>query len=85
MAGLKNPQSASIYKLLTFSFIENFDDDIIREHMSNNFSEVFRQYKSIPVSILVEPLARKISQECFGDPTGRMTPKTLVGIENVYF
>jgi hypothetical protein len=47
-----------IYKLLTFALIENIHDDDIREFMLRSFTNVFNQHKTIPVSILVEPILR---------------------------
>lgn len=60
LAARKSAQSPQIYKLLTFSFIENFDNEVVREQMSNNFIDIFSNFKGIPVSVLVEPLLRKL-------------------------
>ena len=37
----KNPRSPGLYKLLTFSFIENYSDEITREFMSYSFISLF--------------------------------------------
>ena len=47
-----------IYKLLTFTMIENIEDDDIREFMMRSFTNVFAAHKTIPVSILIEPILR---------------------------
>ena len=46
--------------MLTFSFIESIGDDVTREFMMTNFTEIFYNHASIPVNILVEPLLRAI-------------------------
>jgi hypothetical protein len=38
--------------------IENIQDDDIREFMMRCFTNVFAAHKTIPVSILVEPILR---------------------------
>ena len=47
-----------IYKLLVFTMIENLQDDDIREFMMRCFTSVFAAHKTIPVTILVEPILR---------------------------
>ena len=66
LAQSKSPKSPGLYKVLTFSFIENFNDDITREFLSNSFMTLFEQHRSIPVSILLEPLIRKSKQVYLG-------------------
>ena len=63
LATAKNAQSPSLYKLLTFSFIENFEDTETRELMTLSFIELFDAHRSIPVAILLDPLLRKLQQE----------------------
>ena len=63
LALAKSSQSPSLYKLLTFSFIENFSDETTREHMALSFAKLFEQHKNIPVVILLEPLVKKIKLE----------------------
>lgn len=58
LAELRCPQAASVYKLTTFLFIENFAEQIIRETMSMCFIDLLNQNKSIPINILLEPLLR---------------------------
>jgi len=43
---------------LTFSLIENIEDEVTREFMMHSFSEIYQNHQSIPVIILVEPLLR---------------------------
>lgn len=58
LASKRCPQSPALYKLLTYSFIENFSDDLSRQTMSQHFIQLFLKHKSIPVAILLEPLLR---------------------------
>lgn len=59
----KSPHSPALYKLLTYSFIENYDDDVTREFMIYNFIDLFNSQKNIPVSILLEPFLRKLKEQ----------------------
>ena len=63
LAKAKNPQSPSLYKLLTFSFIENFHALETREFMSLSFIDLFESHRSIPVAILLDPFLRKLQQD----------------------
>ena len=63
LARNKSHHSPALYKLLTFSFIENYDDEITREFMTHCFTDLFESQKNIPVSTLLEPLLRKIKDE----------------------
>lgn len=56
----RDNQAPVIYKLLTFTMIENIHDDDIREFMLRCFTNVFSAHKTIPVSILVEPILRTL-------------------------
>ena len=60
LAQKKSPHSASLYKLFTFLFIENYDDELTREAMCYDYIELFGKHKSIPVQILLTPLLRKL-------------------------
>lgn len=57
-ASTRNSQAPVIYKLLTFALVENIDDEEIKEFMMTSFMSVFTHHKTIPVSILAEPLLR---------------------------
>jgi hypothetical protein len=46
---------------LTFALVENFEEEDLREFMLTSFTQVFAQHKTIPISILIEPLLRMIS------------------------
>jgi hypothetical protein len=54
----RDNQAPVIYKLLTFAMVENIHDDDLREFMLRSFTSVFKDHKTIPVSILVEPFLR---------------------------
>ncbi len=56
----RDNQAPVIYKLLTFTMIENIHDDDIREFMLRCFTNVFSAHKTIPVGILVEPILRTL-------------------------
>ena len=60
LATAKNHQSPSLYKLLTFSFIENFHSLETREFMSLSFISLFESHRSIPVAILLDPFLRRL-------------------------
>ena len=57
----KNSSAPALYKSLIFSLIENPTDIQIREHYFSNFTFLFDQQQSIPISLLVEPLLKQIS------------------------
>ena len=59
-ASTRENQAPVIYKLLVFALVENIEDEDVREFMMRNFTCVFLDHKSIPVSILIEPLLRII-------------------------
>jgi hypothetical protein len=79
LANIKNPKSPGIFKLLTFSFIENFNDEITREFMSFSFISLFQKHKSIPVAILLEPLIKRSRQIYLG---GAQTERSGTTAEN---
>jgi hypothetical protein len=54
----RNPYAAILYKKLTFSLIENFDDLELRDLMLGNFQQIFAAYSTIPVEILLEPFIK---------------------------
>lgn len=59
-ASSRDPQAPMLYKLLTFALVENIEDEEIRDYILSNFAQVFSLHKTIPVSILAEPLLRMI-------------------------
>lgn len=58
MAHDRNPYAAILYKKLTFSLIENFDELETRDYMEANFMNIFTKFSSIPIDILLEPLIK---------------------------
>jgi hypothetical protein len=54
----KNPSAPSLYKTLIYSLVENPNDSTIRELYFVNFTTLFEQHQSIPVSLLVDPLIK---------------------------
>ena len=54
----RNPFAAVVYKKLTFSLIENFQELETRQFMEANFCEIFKKYSTIPIEILFEPFAK---------------------------
>jgi hypothetical protein len=59
MATERNRYAAILYKKLTFSLIENFDDIETRDYMENNFMNLFTKFASVPIDILLEPLIKQ--------------------------
>jgi hypothetical protein len=57
---LKSNYAPILYKTLTFQLVENHADAAIREFMLTNFKAVIDRIKSIPVSVLVEPLVKRM-------------------------
>ena len=57
----KNTAAPAIYKALIFSLIENPGDIQIREHYFSNFTYLFENQTSIPLSLLVDPLIKQIA------------------------
>lgn len=58
-ANERNPFAAVIYKKLTFSLIENFEDLETRDYMEANFINLFKKFSSVPIDILLEPLIKQ--------------------------
>ena len=56
----RNPYAAILYKKLTFSLIENFEDLELRDLMLHNFLQIFASYSTIPVEILLEPFIKQV-------------------------
>ena len=60
-AGDRNPYAPVVYKILVFSFIENYKDKPVREHLSNNLRKSLGKLPTLPVNILVEPLTKQLT------------------------
>jgi hypothetical protein len=58
-AASKNSFAPILYKTLTFALIENFSDDKLREFLIQNFSLLFNEILSIPLTILLEPYIKQ--------------------------
>lgn len=59
-AGTKDRLAPQIYKILTFILINGFNNDELREVMLMKFMELFKEYNTIPILILLEPLLKHI-------------------------
>jgi len=57
----RDKYASQMYKSLTFSLIETWEDGPIREFMLRNFAAIFDQNKDLPVSILLEPVAKQLN------------------------
>ena len=55
----RNQFAPFIYKTLTFLLIENFHNEKVRHHITENFIEIYRKNVDIPQSILLEPLLKQ--------------------------
>lgn len=55
----RNPYAAILYKKLTFSLIENYEDLEVRDFMECSFAMLFAKFSSIPIDVLVEPLVKQ--------------------------
>lgn len=62
LAKIKNPHAGSLYKLLTFSYIHNFNDELTREMMSFSFIDLFQTHRGVPIEILLDPLLKHFNQ-----------------------
>ena len=60
LAKCKNPYAPILYKTLTFSFIENHSELVLREVYCCNFENVLQAFLSIPVDILADPMIKQI-------------------------
>ena len=59
-ARMKNHNAPLVYKILTFSLIENFDDTSLREFFLKNLETILHEFPEIPIGILIDPLVRQI-------------------------
>jgi hypothetical protein len=56
----RNQYAPIVYKMLTFSLVENYVNSELREFLMRNFINAFDKVSSIPVGVLVEPLIKQI-------------------------
>ena len=57
---IKNEDGPLIYKTLVFLFIEEYDDELIREFMLDNFSNFFLLNLKFPIDIFLSPYFKQI-------------------------
>lgn len=57
----KNSSAPALYKALIFSLIENPNDFNLREHYLQNFTYLFENQTSIPLSLLLEPYVKQMT------------------------
>ena len=60
LAELKDEYAPQIYKILVFMFLENYNDNKIREVFLLNFIFLFNFDIKIPIEILIEPYLRQL-------------------------
>lgn len=56
----KSPYASVLYKTLTLALIENHLNTEIREFILNNFIQIFENFDTVPVSILMDPLIKQL-------------------------
>ena len=56
----RNSYAPIIYKTLTFSLLENYENSVEREFILQNFIITFNNISTIPVGILLEPLVKQL-------------------------
>ena len=57
---IKNKYAPNLYKILTFQFLEDYDNEIKRELYLDNFEKFFNDNQNIPIDILLESYINKI-------------------------
>ena len=58
---IKNKYAPHLYKIITFQFLEDYDNEIKRELYLDNFEQFFNRNQNIPIDILFESYLNKIS------------------------
>jgi hypothetical protein len=56
----KDQTAPPIYKTLVFLFLENYDDQVLRENFLQQFSIFFKSDSSIPINLLLDPYFRQL-------------------------
>ena len=59
-ANNRSPIAAIIYKILTFSLIENHSNITLRSLVLKNFENVMENFPSIPLDVILDPLLKQI-------------------------
>lgn len=49
-----------VYRTLTFLLMENYSSSVMREYIQVNFRYIFKKNETIPISILLDPLLKKL-------------------------
>ena len=55
-APIKNTFAPMIYKALTFTFIDFYDNNEMRDEIIKGFAHLFKNNQTIPVGILLKPM-----------------------------
>ena len=66
LAEHKSQFAATIYRALTFLLVENYSSTDLRNYIQSNFILTFESLPSMPVSILVDPLIKRLQVEELG-------------------
>ncbi|CAG9311360.1 unnamed protein product [Blepharisma stoltei] len=59
-SAVKNSYAPIIYKSLTFSLVENYSNQTIREFLYVSFAKLIEDDQKIPLSILLDPLIKQL-------------------------
>lgn len=59
-ADTKNPYAPILYKSISLSLVENFNQSQIREFILLNLIQVYNKIEDIPLNVVLEPLIRQI-------------------------
>jgi hypothetical protein len=59
LSNLKSQSAPAIYKAIAFSVIEYYNDELLREFILCNTIQIINEIQSIPIQIILEPLAKQ--------------------------
>ena len=62
-ATTKNKNAPFVYKCITFSMIEHFENEDIRMYFLANFTKIMKHIPAIPIVIFLEPLIKKFAEQ----------------------
>ncbi|OMJ70384.1 hypothetical protein SteCoe_31656 [Stentor coeruleus] len=60
LSEINNTFAPVVYRMLTFLLVENFTSQDVREFIMGNFVVLFKMNSSIPITILLEPLIKRL-------------------------
>ena len=60
LADTKSRLASIVYKKLIFLLIENHDESEVRQIILDNFGDILKNYPTIPIDLLLEPLLRQL-------------------------